>query len=432
MQATYQVNQTIWAKINGYPWWPAYVNSAADDKFEVVFFGDFSRAILHVSKLKDFGEIRHKVDGKNKTLDHAFRSVERVMSGESTIMEEWQKCNKAVTPKRKLSKRKSIKKGEKEDATENADDVSVCLSQRSKTKYQNFLSKMEADAKLELKRYHSVNNKITTSSYNHFIENQLFSDDILVIEEQLEGLWMALRNDEFDAELSFELLKEVHSKILLCDPKSVFKSSVGSLLTSCANVCRLKATEAGHRKVLDLLKPTVRDICEFIIKEGFLMENKVIDDYIDGSKRNSILNVFNLDIASAGRPDNNLNQMEKRATPEDSMFKVDEEEETRNPSQVVEVDERVQFRVKKKLAKVMYMNGAKGKLNKKSCEELATKVEKLVRKNAKGLGQYKERVVGLVKNLEKSSQAVCGLMQKSKRERGTSGLEEEVNNLSNN
>lgn len=431
MEATYQVNQIIWAKINGYPWWPAYINAPSDDgQFEVVFFGDFSRAVLSASKIKIYDDIKHKIDGKNKTLDQACKSVERVMTGEATIMDEWQKCNKTTPPKRKLSKKKSIKKTDK-DPVEAAEELSLCLSQRSKIKYQNFLTKIEAEVKPEIKRYHSVNNKITTSSYTHFIENQLFSDDIAVIEEQLEGLWLMLRSDTFDPEPVIESIKEIHNKISTCEPKAVFASSIGSLLTTCANVCRIKSSEPGHRQVLDNLKTTVREICEFIIKDGFLMENKVTDEYIDTSKRNSILNVFNLDICSANIPDNNLNQMDQKISPEESMFKI-EEEETRNPSDLIDVDERVQFRVKKKLAKVVYMNGAKGKMTKRNCEELATRVEELVRRGSKGLAQYKERVVALVKNLEKNNAAVNGLMMRAKRDKGLSSMEEEVNKLSNN
>lgn len=200
METSYSVNQIVWAKINGYPWWPAYVNTTTEsDRFEVVFFGDFSRALLSTNKIKDFGEISHRVDGKNKSLDAAVRSVQRVLDGESTIMEEWQRCNKSTPPKRKLSKKKSAKKAEKTGIDE-ADEVSLCLSQRSKTKYANFLNKMEADAKLELKRFHSMNNKLTTSSFNPFAESALFNDDIAGVEEQLESLWLALRGQSFDAE----------------------------------------------------------------------------------------------------------------------------------------------------------------------------------------------------------------------------------------
>lgn len=431
MEATYQVNQIVWAKINGYPWWPAYVNNSAEEgHFEVVFFGDFSRAILASSKIKVFDDIKHKSDGKNKTLDQAFKSVERVMSGETTIMDEWQKSTKGIPPKQKLSKKKPVKKAEKSQA-EPAEDLSLCLSHRSKTKYQNFLTKMDVEFKPELKRYHSVNNKITTSSYTHFIENQFFSDDISTIEEQLEGLWLMLRSDSFSSESCVESIKEISTKVLSSDPKAVFASSVGSLMTTCANVCRIKTSEPGYAQLLELLKATIREICEFIIKDGFLMENKVANEYIDSSKRNSILNVFNLDISSAPIPDNNLNQMDKRQSPEESLFKI-EDEETRSPNTVVEVDERIQFRVKKKLAKVIYTNGARGKMTKKSCEELATKIEELVRNNSKKITDYKEKVINLVKNLEKNTQAVNGLIQKGKRDKGHGSMEEEINNLSNN
>ena len=429
METAYQLNQIVWGKVNGYPWWPGFVSTVSDnDQYEVVFFGDFSRAILVLAKIKNFDGIRHKNDGKNKMLDRSFQSAERVVKGESTIMDEWEKCNKPTTPKRKLSRRKSIKKADK-PTQDIADDISLCLSHRSKAKYQNFLNKVEKEVKPELKRYHSVNNKITTSSYTHFIENQIFGDEIVGIEEQLEALWLALRSENFVPEPVVETINEVKSKTLNSDPKAVFNSSIGSLLTTCANVCKLKSSEPGFKQLLDLLSPTVLEICEFIIKDGFLMENSVASEYIDRSKRDSILNGINLDICPARLPDNNLIQMDKRKSADGSLFKV-EEEETRNPNEAVEVDERMRFRVKKKLAKVLYTNGAKGKFSKKSCEELATKIEEFVRNTVKALDEYKEQVVTLVKNLEKNGQAVNSLVQKAKKDKGISSMEEEITHLS--
>ncbi len=54
MQTPYPPKTLIWAKLSGYPWWPAYIKSCNKEQIEVCFFGDFSRAFLSESKIRKF------------------------------------------------------------------------------------------------------------------------------------------------------------------------------------------------------------------------------------------------------------------------------------------------------------------------------------------------------------------------------------------
>lgn len=47
MDNEYEIEEIVWGKVNGYPWWPGFVKEKIDDNlYEVVFLSDFSRAFL--------------------------------------------------------------------------------------------------------------------------------------------------------------------------------------------------------------------------------------------------------------------------------------------------------------------------------------------------------------------------------------------------
>jgi len=86
MSKTFDKDEIVWAKISGYPFWPAYIQGIlGSNHYEVVFFGDFSRAHLQDSKIKRFSEHNERSDKKNKRLQTALRMAQRVHQGKSSI-----------------------------------------------------------------------------------------------------------------------------------------------------------------------------------------------------------------------------------------------------------------------------------------------------------------------------------------------------------
>lgn len=89
MSKSFEKDEIVWAKISGYPFWPAYIQSIlGSNQYEVVFFGDFSRAHLQDSKIKRFTEHSERSDKKNKRLQNALRMAQRVHQGKSSILAE--------------------------------------------------------------------------------------------------------------------------------------------------------------------------------------------------------------------------------------------------------------------------------------------------------------------------------------------------------
>lgn len=82
----YRPNDLVFGQLRGYPWWPAYImQREASGDYRVVFFGDFTYAILNGKKIRRFEANSRKFDKKNQKLTQAIKSALRVMRNESTI-----------------------------------------------------------------------------------------------------------------------------------------------------------------------------------------------------------------------------------------------------------------------------------------------------------------------------------------------------------
>lgn len=65
------------------------------------------------------------------------------------------------------------------------------------------------------------------------------------------------------------------------------------------------------------------------------------------------------------------------------------EQETHSTTERLQVDQRVIFRVQKKIGKVIYLNGGKGKLRKNKCGMLSKKIEEFIRSESKDYTEYR-------------------------------------------
>ena len=87
MKKKFLLKEIVWAKLSGYPWWPGYIKSIKGEKFEVYFFGDFSRAYFKKKNLRKFNEIIFK-NLKNIILKEAIEIANRVHGDVTTFETE--------------------------------------------------------------------------------------------------------------------------------------------------------------------------------------------------------------------------------------------------------------------------------------------------------------------------------------------------------
>ena len=442
MEANYQIDQIVCGKVNGYPWWPGFIKSKSETEIEVVFFGDFSRAILAYSKVKQFDFHQFTRDKRGRSLDKALKAVERIQKGEATISEEWQKVEQANQKRRKKQpKRKIIKKAKKPVEVLKMEEE-VNLTGREKAKYQKFIRSMDAQkpqrkskpkrdssksnkssktvrsAKKKVSEDSIVVNQNTSDTKNEETETKVFPEDIKNVEEGLNDSWLYLRGEEFDVETSLREIREACTRAMTFHPHIIYASHVGALLTKCTNVCKFKVKEGVakyepiHRELVDHTKI----ICDYLIRDGFLMENTVFEQHIDLSKRNSLLKTELSESTNQIANDDFKQEVEEAIEIEqDSAIekRVEETEscdrekqvniqisEPETEREVLAVAEKISFRVKRKFAKTIYQSNQSKSLRKKSCENLATAIEDCIRRDCAELQEYKQRVIDVVKMIE--------------------------------
>ena len=89
MDITLAQNQVVWAKLVGFPWWPAYIKRiVSKELFEIEYFGEFERNYFDISRIKPFGELAAKVNQKNPRLMESFRQAMRIINNETTVEKE--------------------------------------------------------------------------------------------------------------------------------------------------------------------------------------------------------------------------------------------------------------------------------------------------------------------------------------------------------
>lgn len=52
MTKVYDLNEIVWGKVSGYPWWPGFIASKVEnEQYQVIFFSDLTSAYLKPEKI---------------------------------------------------------------------------------------------------------------------------------------------------------------------------------------------------------------------------------------------------------------------------------------------------------------------------------------------------------------------------------------------
>lgn len=89
MDLTLVPGQVVWAKLGGFPWWPASVKRVVGPNlFEVEYFGEFERNFFDGSRIRTFDRPPEKINRRNSKLLESHAQALRVIAGETTADEE--------------------------------------------------------------------------------------------------------------------------------------------------------------------------------------------------------------------------------------------------------------------------------------------------------------------------------------------------------
>ena len=81
----FKVNDVVWGKLKGFPWWPAVIMKFVhnDSVVLIKFIGDLTTAVISVSRLLSFGEHYARFSAtKHKQLLRAIAEAKRIHNGE--------------------------------------------------------------------------------------------------------------------------------------------------------------------------------------------------------------------------------------------------------------------------------------------------------------------------------------------------------------
>ena len=416
MEKNFSLEEIVWAKIGGYPWWPGYIKSIELDKvYEIVFFGDFSRAFLNEKKMQKFEDIK-KDRGEKKKLNDAYNIALKVKNGETSIQEEIQKYENNKNFRMKMAKTNYKKKKIKKISIKKK-DKELNLKRRYSKNLDSDKNLDLQDIKLSKKRVKSM----MLTSKNNLIPNIPINNkkkEILKnLNKELEDIYRTIKRDNSKVEDIEPKISNFLLDILKIDESTIYCSNLGlTFLALQKTVSEKEKEEEKYKKLAKIIKVGKNLITDRLLN-GFF-------DYTHEEHFNNLLNIKKEEkkikkkteeieiektqkknpIKSEDKINLNLKnnkqfQMEKKTQ---KVHKINtEEEETNISTQNLDINKRILFRVQKKITKIIFLNGGKTKISKKKCQNFADKIENFIRKNSKCIRDYKEKIHKIVKYFDK-------------------------------
>lgn len=79
------MEEIVWGKLKGFPWWPGFINGKNQDKYELVFLGDFTRAILKSNKIQSYNSNSVGKVYKNRSLIEAVEVADKLINNKINL-----------------------------------------------------------------------------------------------------------------------------------------------------------------------------------------------------------------------------------------------------------------------------------------------------------------------------------------------------------
>lgn len=420
MQTDFHIDQIVWAKVGGHPWWPAFIRKILqNNKFEIIFFGDFSKANLSLKNIKKYDANKKRPKKIKAPLRIAMDTAQRILNGESNLVKEWK-----LVEDRNLKELEKINERNKEkafiksktklsmfnDSESNTRIVDKEIEQVIEKEEQiNQIQELENEAAFN-KRLYSIND---SKAETFFLEVDSFDTEIKKTEDTLNSLYIRLENRSVKPKEGVNIIESITGNLCRLDPKKIFSSKIGNLIVKCIQRCdeqinkdRQNNTRSNFRGLLKSLKELKKTICCFIIDEGFLTEKNSFDEISQTSKRNSFtkqpVSFESPAPSNIDKPKTTIEEPKKEKT--DILFtpkKSKSQRKAKKPKQL-KVPNKIAFRVKKRLARLFlnYLGGSR--LSKRIYERMGVLLENEIVKTSPTIEEYKTKVVCVVKEAKKN------------------------------
>ena len=418
MENKFEINTLVWAKLNGYPWWPAIIKTKInEEKCEVEYFGDFSRSYLSVTKLKPFLETSSAPDRKPTKLYSAYETALKVLKKETTIECEKQKlenlfCNKSVKSKSKEAsgsiKKQSIKSNltmkrqksgpsavyrnriskinKKTETLQSSNKDEVFFDDSNKSE-NNESMKFEQQEEQERPKNASQEKLISITSKDFSEEpKNLESEKLKHLETKIKHLNSLLEELQLNFDEINTIFNEIQTEILSDEIviQKMYNTEIGPKLTS----LRLKANAMQlSNENSRIFSENITNLSKAIRKKLFVsfFKTKEADQKVIFSS-NEMENIINVrrPAVSSDRISQSKKLEQQTQNKLDGRTKKNKE---------MHSDLLKTKRVCKKIAKQIYSKSRQLKMKKKDCERISEFVEVNIRGRMKNSEDYERGIL---------------------------------------
>lgn len=386
----------VWAKLHGYPWWPAYIRSLnTQNQYEVVFLSDFSLSYLPGSKIRKYAKLVGKKEGDSKAMRLSIQRANSILEGRSTIIEEYYK-----------EKSKNLNKisGKKENCNDMGAETTSTVPRRKRV-FNDYSQKMNRKSSTPntIKKSNKVKLLIQAAQKPELQVNDLENDPIelklRLLEQRLESL-VSCMQVELELESAINELCDITAQVIDTPVHYTHRSRILSLLTQCQLNCKnqLKRGKTIYMEIHEVIKALIDQINYHFVQNGLNGDFNIKP--AKGAHSNSNKIDLNREVMF-GLPNNNIPKMaskDKKVMKELNHI----EKETNVSIHSVEIDPVLVRRVRVKIAKTIFIQARFQQIEKQQCKIVACRIEGILQSTSHSEVEYKERAVDLVRNLEKS------------------------------
>ena len=161
---SFNVGEVIWAKIRGYPWWPAMITGTEDDnrekKYAISFIGDNTHASLAKKCLEKFEKgLKNYSNTKKRNLSESIEKAKEIYYNKNGIKE--------IETKTIIQNNKKYKENEKEREKEKEKEKEAKLLNQNNNSNNN--KEKDKDKNSEVFNYKKKMKKIEDKTENELI-----------------------------------------------------------------------------------------------------------------------------------------------------------------------------------------------------------------------------------------------------------------------